>query len=65
MIHPTFQTILTPFSPGLAPPMPRELHLCACGEPLTLECEFDDDEALCMNCRAERALGSSSSQVRA
>mgnify|MGYP003596808211 CR=1 FL=1 len=45
---------IPPFLPafGLVPPRPR-LDLCRCGEPLELECERD--EALCVNCQAERA----------
>jgi len=34
------------------PPCPTK----GCTNVLTLECEFDDNEELCVDCRAERAL---------
>lgn len=57
MLHQIFADITSHMSPGLCPPAPRDLHLCSrCGSPLTLEMEFDGDEAVCVDCRAERAL---------
>ena len=57
-LHPIFADLMSPYtynaSPGLEPPAPR-VHLCDCGEPLTMEMEFDGDEAKCVGCREARA----------
>lgn len=41
----------TPF----LPPAPDTPPLCACGEPLSMECETD--LGACVSCQAEEALG--------
>jgi len=35
------------------PPAPRLTRFCACGEPLTLEMEFD--QGVCVDCMADMA----------
>jgi len=39
--------------PAFLPPAPRVTRFCACGEPLTLEMEFD--EGVCVDCMADAA----------
>ena len=55
-LHPIFADLMSPYtynmSPGLQPPAPR-VHLCDCGEPLTMEMEFDGDVAKRIDCRRD------------
>jgi|GEM_PF-5779267 len=50
-LHPIFAAALSPFSPG-AFPTPRRA-ICACGEPLTCEMEFD--AGICLECQKATA----------